>query len=256
MANKFQYSLAHKAYTVSGVSGGTMNADYPASNITSLHRPRLVARSSGTTAPVFTLSFGSSTTVGAFSIENVNFSSLRIQNSGGTSFTQDFDTSGVDVYDGRRKAVCIPSSTFTAPGAVLTPSGLDSGESYYKIGAFGVWPTFATLTKNPSLPYERKPVREVEKVDYGSGNRELGLASPVHIEFTVFTLIPNTDDAIRQEWWTIVRQADDELILWYENPSPTNITRMYHVYKTGDAAVQLDAGGIERITGLVLREVV
>lgn len=256
MANKARYALTSATYTATGTN---LQTGYPASNVALLIKPRRICRSTSTTAPVIKGDFTTTTAVGVFTIENVNFESLLIEsspNDADWTSVGTFDTSDTDTEDGRRKCLCVPSPAFNARYFRLTPSSLDSGATYYKIGAVGAWTDFTTLDKNPSVPYEKTLESAVERLEFGGGGEEVGIATPIQINLTFSVAYRGADSPTAQtQWRAIARHAFDTVMLWDENPDTPDLTKFYHLLRKSSFTITRDESGIERIGGVRFVEV-
>jgi len=252
VATSKQYSPLAKSFTVFAATN--MHASYPATRI-AVPNPRRFARSSSTTAPVFTLNLGAPTTIQAFSIENVNFGTLTIEgsNSSGSGFTQlqTFSVSTAERWTTRRKLICVPSSTWTFQYVRLTPASLDAGATFFKVGMVGAWPLLKTLSQNVATGYSKQLPSKAEELQIG-GSEEVGMATPTRTVITATVRPETTDTATLNQYAELANIPKNRVFLWYDNEG--DLTQVHHMQRTGDFEVVRE--GVESpISGIQFREV-
>ena len=229
-----------------------------------INYPLRVTRSVNTTPFVIVFNQGGSGAnfvVGAFTFENVNFTTIRIRgNNTDTWGTPSYDSSHstldqIDGDDGRRKNIIIPSVTFNYQYIRLDPSGLDSGATFYQIGSFGVWRnTLTTLTKNFGVPLQKTIEDQAEEIEFVSGGREIGVAAPATIRLNLVARLDRSSAQQMSEYQALANVPRNRVILLYENNGDG--TKIYHCRRASSFVINKQNDTLLEVSGMQFLEVI
>jgi len=194
--------------------GSTENANFVASNITALDRPKKTWRSTALGAQNIVLDFGSAKTPPAIFLDNVNFATVQIQGNATDSWgTPAFDTGSVTIdedpqIDRYKKLVTLTSFNYRFMRILIPSQTPVDGAAYYQIGAAAVPVSLTTLTEAPTYPGEWKDIGSIVQNDFLSGGFETiplgsGKAKTVTINFKV-----SSDDAVVKQIYDLLGDRD------------------------------------------------
>lgn len=242
---------------------GTWTTINPASFVQDWTRPRRVARTSTVATTRIGLELGS-TTVGAgsaqnveaFVIENTNFNDIFIQGSNdGTNWvwSEVFVCTESDPDDGRRKMLCIPSTTFNYRYLRFGPNNAVSGATSYYVGIFSMWGRLDALDKNFSTPYEKTLLDDAPTVQFENGGLEVGLSSPVRIQFALQARIERTNGVALDQYKAMALYPRDKTMLLFENMG--DLTQVYHLRRTNSFRITRTENATVTVSGIQFLEV-
>lgn len=260
MAN-MRFSINPSAYSFIAESGtGTVNSAYPSTFISDLTRPRRAYRTLDTSVGFkVVLNLGAIVTVTAFSVENANFATIKIEGSDDASTWANAQTFNiaVDADDARRKVICVPSPAFTNKHVRISSNvdGLPvTGETFWKIGCFGVWTQpFTILNKNFSTPYEKSIEDDSTEVTFDGGGVEINAPQIPKIRFSLQSRVLKTNTTALNEFKSMATYSRAKVMLLYENEA--DLVKMYHVRRDGNFRITRTNDSTLALSGLQLTEV-
>jgi len=265
MSTYWRYSPRSQAYSATDPAA-QYQPDFPVTNIQAIEAPSRVARSLTLTSAPILLYLGTHTGIGAFSLYGANFGSLLIEGNvtdswGSPSFSQSFNTTGVNTSVGHRFRLCLPTAPFLGSYRYvrLTPSSPDAGAMYFELAAVAPWLDLKVLNGQFRLPYDRSPLAETESVKLGGGTVEYGVPGSFFAQIALgggaFWFDQSPDATAQAQWEELSLLPDGRTFLWWEEYRGVNYG--YHVRRT--ALMKMSSQGTPQaveVSGIEFTEVV
>lgn len=203
-----QVQLATVFLQPSTVSASEEATNHPATNATLFPKPWRTARSTTTTSPwTITIDFGAAVTPPGYFVHNANFSQFKAQVSvNGTTWVDLYSGGtpqalGTDDRVSPRRKQWYPSSAFTGVAwnhryFRLQAQLLDSGATYFELGALAVPQAVTNMTRNWGPP-DFTPKEPITRLAYPGGGSEGNVEGRPYMAFDL-TFGPNFKDALPQ----------------------------------------------------------